>query len=42
MRPLLRYSYTREAYVLRVVGRQIGPVYQVAADESRPETAVRR
>lgn len=42
MKPLLRYSYARDAYVLRVVGSQMGRVYQVAADESRPETAVRR
>ncbi|WP_210494674.1 hypothetical protein [Patulibacter sp. SYSU D01012] len=27
LRPLLRYSYTREAYVLRVVGNQRGPVF---------------
>jgi hypothetical protein len=26
MRPLLRYSTTREAYVLRVAGRRLGPV----------------
>ena len=27
LRPALRYSYTREAYVLRVVGNQRGPVF---------------
>jgi hypothetical protein len=26
MRPLLRYSQTRDAYVLRVAGRRLGPV----------------
>jgi hypothetical protein len=26
LRPLLRYSVTREAFVLRVVGNSIGPV----------------
>ena len=31
--PLLgfRYSTTRDAYVLRVIGNRIGPVYQVQA-----------
>ncbi|MGX6450027.1 hypothetical protein ACVU7I_18475 [Patulibacter sp. S7RM1-6] len=27
LRPLLRYSYTREAYVLRLVGNHRGPVF---------------
>jgi hypothetical protein len=27
LRPALRYSYTREAYVLRGVGNQRGPVF---------------
>lgn len=27
MRPVLRFSYTREAYVLRVVGNHRGPVF---------------
>ncbi|MGP0103614.1 MAG: hypothetical protein ACLPUT_18580 [Solirubrobacteraceae bacterium] len=26
MRPFLRYSASRDAYVLRVVGRRVGPV----------------
>jgi hypothetical protein len=26
LRPLLRYSLTREAYVLRLVGASLGPV----------------
>ena len=26
LRPLFRYSYWRDAYVLRGVGRQLGPV----------------
>jgi len=29
LRPLLRYSATRDAYVLRVVGRRAGPVLRV-------------
>jgi hypothetical protein len=29
MRPFLRYSSSRNAYVLRVVGRHIGPVLRV-------------
>ena len=29
VRPLLRYSTTREAYVLRVVGGRFGPVVRV-------------
>jgi hypothetical protein len=26
LRPLLRYSATRDAYVLRLIGRSVGPV----------------
>jgi hypothetical protein len=29
MRPLLRYSTSRDAYVLRLVGGQIGPVLRL-------------
>ena len=29
-RPLFRYSYTRDAYVLRLVGRWRGPVVHVS------------
>jgi hypothetical protein len=29
MAPALRYSYTRDAYVLRGVGRSLGPVLRV-------------
>ncbi len=29
VRPLLRYSAVRDAYVLRVVGRRMGPVLRV-------------
>jgi len=29
--PLVRYSYSREAFILRGVGEHIGPVYRVAA-----------
>jgi hypothetical protein len=28
LRPILRYSYTRQAYVLKGVGRHIGRVYE--------------
>jgi hypothetical protein len=38
IRPLFRYSYTRDAFVLRVVGRHVGPVFQVA-DRARPAAA---
>lgn len=42
LRPLLRYSYTREAFVLRAVGNHRGPVFVRAegpgegASEDRP------
>jgi hypothetical protein len=29
LRPVLRYSTSRDAYVLRVVGRHVGPVMRV-------------
>ncbi len=29
IRPLLRYSATRDAYVLRLVGRRVGPVLRI-------------
>jgi len=29
MRPILRYSSARDAYVLRVVGREHGPVLRI-------------
>jgi hypothetical protein len=29
MRPILRYSVARDAYVLRVVGRRVGPVLRL-------------
>ena len=29
LRPLLRYSVSRDAYVLRGVGQQVGPVLRV-------------
>jgi hypothetical protein len=35
LRPALRYSYSRDAYVLRMVGRSVGPVL-------RPERRSRR
>jgi hypothetical protein len=42
IRPLFRYSYTREAFVLRVVGRHIGPVLQIADEPSTPPRPRRR
>ncbi len=42
LRPALRYSYTREAFVLRGIGNQRGPVLVRATPESsseRPTTA---
>jgi hypothetical protein len=35
-RPILRYSASRDAYVLRVVGRHLGPVLRVDRRPSRP------
>jgi hypothetical protein len=35
LRPLFRYSYSRDAFVLRIVGRSVGPVL-------RAERRVRR
>lgn len=31
LRPLFRYSATRDAYVLRAVGRRVGPVLKSRA-----------
>jgi hypothetical protein len=39
MRPLLRYSMTRDAYVLRVVGGRFGPVLR--ADRRRDRRTTR-
>jgi hypothetical protein len=25
LRPAFRYSYSRDAYILRIIGRQVGP-----------------
>ncbi|MDO9410820.1 hypothetical protein [Patulibacter sp.] len=38
LRPALRYSYTREAFVLRGIGNDRGPVLvrDTPADEERP------
>jgi peptidoglycan hydrolase-like protein with peptidoglycan-binding domain len=37
VRPLLRYSTTREAYVLRIVGGRFGPVVRIdRRTEQRP------
>lgn len=29
LRPILRYSYARDAYILRLVGDSVGPVFQL-------------
>jgi hypothetical protein len=34
LRPFLRYSRTRQAYVLRVVGSSVGPVLRVDRREA--------
>jgi hypothetical protein len=36
MRPFLRYSKVRDAYVLRLVGRRAGPVLRVDRRPRRP------
>ena len=41
LRPLLRYSLTREAYVLRLVGGSLGPVLRPARRDC-PEGVERR
>jgi hypothetical protein len=35
LKPLLRYSYSRDAYVLRGVGRSVGPVLRLDRRERR-------
>jgi hypothetical protein len=42
MTPIIRYSYTRDAYVLRGVGRHVGPVYQPAKTDEAPRGTSRR
>lgn len=37
LRPLLRFSAGRQAYVLRGVGRYVGPVFQLAPDRPAAE-----
>lgn len=37
MRPFLRYSAARDAYVLRAVGRHIGPVLRVERRPRHPQ-----
>jgi hypothetical protein len=39
MRPVLRYSVSRDAYVLRVVGNRTGPVFIRRAPQ--PPTSAR-
>jgi hypothetical protein len=29
LRPFTRYSYSRDAYILRLVGTRLGPVFRV-------------
>lgn len=36
LRPLLRYSITRDAYVLRIIGRRLGPVTRIDRRRRRP------
>lgn len=37
LQPVVRYSYPRDAYILRGVGRHLGPVLEVRlVDESQP------
>ena len=40
VRPFFRYSYFRDAYVLRLVGERYGPVLKVRSD--RPRSQPRR
>lgn len=37
LRPALRYSYTREAYVLRGIGNHRGPVFVRGAEPTAQE-----
>jgi hypothetical protein len=39
--PLFRYSYTRDAYVLRVIGRRRGPVLRVSTTERMSSATTR-
>lgn len=38
LRPVLRYSHSRDAYVLRVVGNRYGPVLRHRARDSDPSS----
>jgi hypothetical protein len=42
LRPFMRYSRSRDAYVLRLVGHQIGPVVREDRRRGRREGAERR
>jgi hypothetical protein len=43
LKPLFRYSYPRDAFVLRVVGRHVGPVLRPdRRREPRPVEGVNR
>jgi hypothetical protein len=40
LRPFVRYSATRDAYVLRVIGRRTGPVLRVDRRRRRQQSFV--
>lgn len=40
LRPAFRYSYTREAFVLRAIGNQRGPVLVRTAGDETPQQPV--
>jgi hypothetical protein len=42
MRPILRYSALRDAYVLRFIGRRTGPVLRVDRRRARQFDGVER
>jgi hypothetical protein len=37
--PVLRYSASRDAYVLKVVGRRIGPVFELTQETRSKRSA---
>lgn len=42
MRPVLRHSSARDAYVLRAVGRDVGPVLRVDRRRARAHHGIER
>lgn len=42
MWPIVRYSIARDAYVLRVIGRQTGPVLKIDRRRAREQPHVER